>query len=90
MALTTVFAVKNSQHVDRIGPLFRNKQLVMAITAVEPLGVLKMREEHDRLTRRFLEKDVEVEQFYLGLGLDIGARIDGPGTECRNPIHVIT
>ena len=46
MALAAVFALQDGEHVDGVGALLRFEDLVMAILAVEPLGVRPVREQY--------------------------------------------
>ncbi len=77
------------QHADVIRATFGDKYPVMAVAAVQPLGVLAMRKAYHRLAGGIGQNDIEIKQIDLGARVQAAARRDHAGTHRRVPINEV-
>lgn len=90
MALAAILALQDIQHTDIIGALLLLEDLVVAIAAIEPFGVLAVRKQDQRHAGSVFKHDVQIQNLDIRFGENIGARRDSLGTQRSNPVNLIT
>ena len=77
VTLTAKPTLKNIKHAEIVGAFFSNENPVVAIAAIQPFSVRAMRKSHNSRAGSLLEKDIEVEQVYLGFRVKVSSGVYG-------------
>ena len=85
MTLPAILTGKYGEHIDWIGIDFFDEDTLMAISAIQPLGMRLMRKHDERQLTGLIHDDIHIEDLDLCFREYIGARFDISFSQCPDP-----